>query len=54
MILISYLSVPAWASGFERDTLVFCMFGVTGSRPQFRNPKELLEGNITSVQAHAQ
>ena len=46
--------VPAWASGFEWDTLVFPMFGVTGSRPQIRKPKKLSGGNITIVQAHAQ
>ena len=26
----------AWASGSERNTSVFPMLGVTGSRPQFR------------------
>ena len=45
-------TIPAWASGFEQDTSVFSMFGVTGSRPQFRKPKKLSEGNITGVQTH--
>ena len=49
-----FLHLPVRASGFEQDIPVFPMFGVTSSRPKFRKPKKLSEGNITGVQTHAQ
>ena len=38
--------IPAWAGGSERNTLVFPMLGVTGSRPQFRKPNNFLKGRL--------
>ena len=40
-------SVPAWAKGFDQDTLVFSTIGVTSSIPQFRKPEKIPEGEIT-------
>ena len=38
--------VPAWSSGSDRNTSVFPMLGVTGSRPQFRKPKNFQKGRL--------
>ena len=45
--------VPALAKGFERDTLVFSMLGVTGSIPKFRKPKNFRRGGLQSVKDQA-
>ena len=34
------------AKGFDQDTLVFSMIGVTDSIPQFRNPKNFWRGGL--------
>ena len=46
MIPISNTWVPAWASGSERNTSVFPMPGVTGSRPQFLKLKNFRKGRL--------
>ena len=38
--------VPAWASGSKRNTSLFPMLWVTGSRPQFRKPKNFQKGRL--------
>ena len=38
--------VPAWACGSERNTSVFPMLGVTGSRPHFRKPENCRKGRL--------
>ena len=44
--LLTLVGVPAWASGFEQDTSVFSMLGVTGSNPQFRKPENFRRGRL--------
>ena len=39
-------NVPAWAKGFDQDTSVFSMIGVTGSIPKFRNPENFWKGRL--------
>ena len=39
-------NVPEWASGSEKNTLVFTMLRVTGSRPQFRKPTNFRKGRL--------
>ena len=41
-----YQNVPAWAKGFDQDTLVFSTIRAAGSIPQFQKPEKLLEGEI--------
>ena len=38
--------VPASASDSERNTSVFPMLGVTGSRPQFQKPENFRKGRL--------
>ena len=38
--------VPAWAKGFDQDTSVFSMIGVTSLNPQFCKPEKRSEGEI--------
>ena len=52
-VLYTNFDIPAWASGSERNTLVFHMLGVTGSGPQFRKSENFRKGRL-DVQAHAQ
>ena len=47
------LGVPVWAKGFDQDTSVFSMIGVTGLIPQFRKPKNVRKGKLKSFQAQA-
>ena len=39
--------IPAWVKGFDQDTSVFSIIGVTISISQFQKPENLLEGEIT-------
>ena len=37
--------VPEWTKGFDQDTSVFSMIGVTGSIPQFLKPEIFRKGD---------
>ena len=52
-IVTNAITIPAWASGSERNTSVFHMLRVTGSGPQFRKPENFWKGRL-DVQAHTQ
>ena len=43
---ITIRSVTAWANGFDPDTSVFSMIGITGSIPKFRNPENFRKGRL--------